>query len=319
MSSLISIGITCFNAEKTISNAIKSALDQTWKNKEIVIVDDCSIDGSVSIIRKFIEKFDFIHLYQNKKNIGVAASRNNIIKSSNGEYIAFFDDDDESDINRLSLQYQRIADYKEKWIVSDPIICHSSRQVIFSDGKSAIEATIGCNLNNISPNGDEVVSQILLGTPLNDGVGSIATCSQMGLKTDYLSIGGFDESFRRQEDTELNIRLALSGCHFVGIQEPLVTQYLTESDDKSIDIEEASTLNIIKKHRDYIEVSSNYAFIVSWIKMKFMFYRKDYFLFSLSLIILLIRHPIYSSKRLIVTLPNLLKNLRYFSDNRKEI
>ena len=314
---LISIGITCYNAELTIKKAIQSAIDQTWINKEKVIVDDYSTDNSSSIIRNFIEKFEFIHFYQNKKNIGVAGSRNNIIEYSNGEYIAFFDDDDESDINRLALQYQRIADYKKKWIVGDSIICHSSRQVIFSDGKSAIEGTIGCNLNNISPSGDEVASQILLGTPLNDGVGSIATCSQMGLKADYLSIGGFDESFRRQEDTELNIRLALSGCHFVGIEEPLVTQFLTESDDKSIDIEEKSMLNIIKKHRDYIEIRSNYTFVVSWIKMKFMFYKKDYFLFSFSLIILLIKHPIYSSKRFILSLPNLIKNYRYFNDNRQ--
>ena len=138
----------------------------------------------------------------------------------------------------------------------------------------------------------------------------------MGSKKTYLSVGGFDESFRRQEDTELNIRLALSGCHFVGIEEPLVTQFLTESDDKSIDIEETSTLNIIKKHRDYIEIRSNYTFVVSWIKIKFMFYKKDYFLFSFNLIILLIKHPIYSSKRFILTLPSLMKNQKYFSDNR---
>ena len=89
---LISIGITCFNAELTIKNAIESALNQTWINKEIVIVDDCSIDNSCSLIRTFVEKFDFIHFYQNKKNIGVAGTRNNIIKYANGEYIVFFDD-----------------------------------------------------------------------------------------------------------------------------------------------------------------------------------------------------------------------------------
>ena len=109
---LISIGITCYNAELTIKKAIQSAIDQTWINKEIVIVDDYSTDNSSSIIRNFIEKFEFIHYYQNKKNIGVAGSRNNIIKYANGDYIAFFDDDDVSNINRLEFQYIRIKDYK---------------------------------------------------------------------------------------------------------------------------------------------------------------------------------------------------------------
>jgi glycosyltransferase involved in cell wall biosynthesis len=313
---LISIGITCFNAELTIKNAIESALNQTWINKEIVIVDDCSIDNSCSIIRTFVEKFDFIYFYQNKKNIGVAGTRNNIIKYANGEYIVFFDDDDISDINRLDLQYQRIINYKNKWLVCDPIICHSSRQVIFSDGKSAIEETIGCNLNNISPNGEQVASRILLGTPLNDGYGSIATCSQMGLKADYIYIGGFDESFRRQEDTEFNIRFALCSGHFVGIKEPLVNQFLTKSDDKSIDIEERSTLNVLKKYRNFIGSRSNYNFVVFWIKMKFLFYKKDYFLFLINFIILLIKHPIYFMKRLFFSLPNIIKNYRYFNDSR---
>ena len=224
---LISIGITCFNAELTIKKAIQSALDQTWINKEIVIVDDFSSDSSSSIIRKFVKKFEFIHFYQNKKNIGVAGSRNNIIKYADGDYIAFFDDDDVSDINRIEFQYHRIEDYQNKWKVNKPIICHTSRLVVYTNGTSAIEETIGCNLNNISPNGEDVASKILLGTPLEDGLGSIATCSQMGSKKTYLSVGGFDESFRRQEDTDLNIRLAFVGCHFIGINKPLVTQYLT--------------------------------------------------------------------------------------------
>ena len=315
-SPLISIGITCFNAELAIERAIQSALDQTWVNKELVIVDDCSTDSSITIIKKFVERFESVRFYQNKKNIGVAASRNNIIKYADGDYIAFFDDDDVSDINRIEFQYHRIEDYQNKWKVNKPIICHTSRQVVYTDGKSAIEETIGCNLNNISPNGEDVASRILLGTSLEDGLGSIATCSQMGLKEDYLYLGGFDESFRRQEDTEYNIRFALCSGHFVGIKEPLVKQYLTNSDDKKVGIEEAFTLKILKKHRDFIENKSNYNFVVSWIKIKFMFYKKDFLIFIINFILLLIKHPIYFIKRLFLSLPNIMKNYRYFNDNR---
>ena len=313
---LISIGITCFNAELTIKRAIQSALDQTWQNKEIVIVDDCSTDSSIVIIEKFVERFERVRLYQNKKNSGVAASRNNIIKHADGKYIAFFDDDDVSDINRIEFQYHRIEDYQNKWKVNKPIICHASRLVVYIDGTSAIEETIGCNLHNISPNGEDVASRILLGTPLKDGLGSMATCSQMGSKKTYLSVGGFDESFRRQEDTDLNIRLAFVGCHFIGINKPLVTQYLTATEDKNILIEQESTMNCIVKHRAYIEKNSKYSFITSWIKLKFLFYRKEYFALLLHFIILFIKYPIFSSRRLLASFPNFKKNQKYFSDNR---
>ena len=313
---LITIGITSYNSENTIVRALNSALNQSWANTEIIINDDASNDSSISILKEYEKKYDNIELILNLSNSGVASSRNKIISKANGKYVAFFDDDDVSNINRLKFQYQRINDYKKKWTINDPIICHTSRLIIFTDGKSAIEETIGCDLNNISPNGNEVASRILLGTPLNDGIGSIATCSQMGLKEDYLSIGGFDESFRRQEDTEFNIRLAFSRCHFIGIKEPLVCQYLTKSEDKNIEIEEESTLNCLKKHKDYIHKNSNYSFVICWIKIKFMFYKKDYFLLTLYLIMLIIKYPIYTMKRLISSFPNLKKNYKYFNDNR---
>ena len=314
---LITIGITSYNSENTIARAIESALNQSWSNAEIIINDDASNDKTVSVLEDYEKKYDNIELILNFNNTGVASSRNKILNKAKGKYVAFFDDDDVSNVNRLKIQYQRIKDYKNRWSINDPIICHTSRLIIFTDGKTAIEETIGCNLDKIAPNGNEVASRILLGTPLNDGIGSIATCSQMGLKEDYLSIGGFDESFRRQEDTEFNIRLALSNCHFIGIKEPLVCQYLTQSVDKNIKIEEESTLNCLKKHQDYINNNSKYSFVVSWIKVKFMLYKKDYFLFVFHFILLLFNHPVYTIRRLISALPNLKKNYKYFSDNRR--
>ena len=53
---LITIALTCFNAEMTIKRALNSAISQTWINKEILVVDDCSIDNSVEIIEDVISK-----------------------------------------------------------------------------------------------------------------------------------------------------------------------------------------------------------------------------------------------------------------------
>ena len=64
---LITIGITSFNSFKTIKKAIDSAIDQRWINKEILVVDDSSNDGSWEIIKNY-EKYSNIRLFRNPKN-----------------------------------------------------------------------------------------------------------------------------------------------------------------------------------------------------------------------------------------------------------
>ena len=72
----ITIGITCFNAEKSIENAIDSALNQSWGNKEIIIVDDGSTDLSVNIIKSKIKNKKIIFL-KNKNNKGASFKKFN--------------------------------------------------------------------------------------------------------------------------------------------------------------------------------------------------------------------------------------------------
>jgi glycosyltransferase involved in cell wall biosynthesis len=312
---LITIGITSYYAEKTISRAIESALNQSWENTEIIINDDNSKDETISILKDYKEKYKNIKLILNKDNSGVANSRNKIINAAQGEYLVFFDDDDYSDIDRVKLQYQRIIDYQEKWNVNNYIICHSARKVKYLDGETLIEKTMGCNNTKVAPNGESVALRILIGARLNDGYGSMATCSQMASLLTYKEIGGFDENLRRSEDTELNIRLALSKCHFLGISRPLVIQYLTASQDKNFEIEYESTLYYIKKYKSFINKHSSYSFIKSWIKIKFMFYRKQYLLGGVYLFALSIRYPFASIKRAYLSIPNIGRNLKFIENH----
>ena len=122
---LITIGITCFNASSTIERALKSAINQSWSNLEIIIVNDCSTDNTIDIIKKFRKKFKIIRIFNNKINLGCAQSRNKIISHSRGEFIAFFDADDFSLNERLRLQYQRIIKYEKK-SKSRFIACYTS-------------------------------------------------------------------------------------------------------------------------------------------------------------------------------------------------
>ena len=71
----VTVGITCFNAKETIQKSIESALNQSWLNKEILVVDDASIDNSTEIIKNF-KNHKNIKIILNKKNMGAAYSRN---------------------------------------------------------------------------------------------------------------------------------------------------------------------------------------------------------------------------------------------------
>ena len=99
----VSIIIPVYNVEKYVEKCIYSVLNQTYKNIEIVIVNDGSIDNSSSLIEKIIKEDKRI-IYINQRNKGISESRNIGIKKASGKFIAFVDSDDwleESFIERL--------------------------------------------------------------------------------------------------------------------------------------------------------------------------------------------------------------------------
>ena len=100
---LISFNICCYNSEKYISETIDSIIHQTYKNWEIIIIDDGSTDTTALIIKKYISKgVNIKYYFQN--NRGFAYSRNIAISKSNGDWIAIIDHDDVCLENRLECQ-----------------------------------------------------------------------------------------------------------------------------------------------------------------------------------------------------------------------
>ena len=92
---LVSIIIPTYNREKTISRAILSALNQTYKNIEIIVIDNCSTDNSNNIISQISLNSEKIKYFQNSFNIGPVKNWIECIKKSSGEYIKFLFSDDE--------------------------------------------------------------------------------------------------------------------------------------------------------------------------------------------------------------------------------
>ena len=90
----VSIIIPCYNKAPYVAEAIESALGQTYKNIEIVCVNDASTDNSTDIIKGYAERYDNIKFIDFKKNKGVIVARNTAIEKAEGEYILPLDADD---------------------------------------------------------------------------------------------------------------------------------------------------------------------------------------------------------------------------------
>ena len=99
---LVSIITPSYNTANFIDQTIESVLNQTYKNWEMIIIDDCSSDNTEEIVNRY--KDHRIKFYVNEKNCGAALSRNIAISKARGKWIAFLDSDDLWDKDKLSIQ-----------------------------------------------------------------------------------------------------------------------------------------------------------------------------------------------------------------------
>lgn len=89
----VSVNICCYNGEKYLREALDSIINQTYKDWELVIINDGSTDSTESIIKEYIDRgYPIVYHYQ--ENHGLGYSRNEALKRSSGEFIAFIDQDD---------------------------------------------------------------------------------------------------------------------------------------------------------------------------------------------------------------------------------
>ncbi|MBR3888614.1 MAG: glycosyltransferase family 2 protein [Clostridia bacterium] len=111
MNPKISIIIPVYNAEKFISKCLDSAINQTYKNIEIICVNDGSKDNSLKILEEYSAK-DSRVVIVNKQNAGVSEARNDGIKNSTGEYIAFLDSDDWLERDAIGNLFEALVENK---------------------------------------------------------------------------------------------------------------------------------------------------------------------------------------------------------------
>lgn len=107
----VSVIVPSYNHADFISESITSILNQTFQDFEVLILDDCSKDESLSIINKFTD--ERISIFVNEENIGSSATMNKLIKLANGEYIALLNSDDVWEINKLEKQIDFMENNKQ--------------------------------------------------------------------------------------------------------------------------------------------------------------------------------------------------------------
>ncbi len=148
---LISVVVPCYNVEKYVEKTINSILNQTYENLEIIAVEDCSTDNTYEILKELEKKHpNKIKLYKNKKNGGLAYTRNRAIEYAKGNYIGCIDSDDFIDENYFEELMETLKE-------NDADICVTDIVLANEDGKKIGEPQKACdgdiNKFNIINNG----------------------------------------------------------------------------------------------------------------------------------------------------------------------
>jgi len=126
---LVSVVVPSYNHAKFIKEAIQSILSQTYQNFEIIIIDDCSTDGSIDVINTFVDPR--IYVEQFRQNQGAVDALNYAISKANGEYIALLNSDDAWFPEKLDKQVSFLEDNKDIDIVfSDAVFINECGELL---------------------------------------------------------------------------------------------------------------------------------------------------------------------------------------------
>lgn len=131
----ISVIMSVYDGEKYLDESIQSILNQTFKDFEFIIINDCSTDNSLYIIKQYATKDKRIVLIENEENIGLTKSLNKGLKIAKGKYIARMDADDVALSERFNKQYNYLEKNKNVFLLG------TSAMMIDEDGNRSIKIT----------------------------------------------------------------------------------------------------------------------------------------------------------------------------------
>jgi glycosyltransferase involved in cell wall biosynthesis len=232
----VSVVIPVYNRAHCVASAVESALAQTFKDLEIIAVDDGSSDGTPKVLEKFGERIRFIR----QDNRGVSSARNTGIRAARGKWIAFLDSDDRWHADKLERQIASLSKYNGQ-VCFTRSINHQEQLLRDIDFLPATLCEPGLYYV------ENAIDSVCLSPrhPLiQTMVADKALLDQAGL---------FDESFLAAEDAELIFRLSfLSG--FLYVDRPLTTIY--ENSENSLTYSK-NLLFQARRNQSYLRLSAH--------------------------------------------------------------
>jgi glycosyltransferase involved in cell wall biosynthesis len=229
---LISVIIPTYNRAAFIKRSVNSVVKQSYKNIEIIVVDDGSTDNTENLIKNVRDKR--IKYIKHTENKGVSHARNTGIKIARGEYISFLDSDDEIYPKKIETQYKKLHVLPNTYGL---IYC--GHRIFINSTNEYVEDFLGQKYDNIK--------EILLKRCL------FAVHAPLIRKMCFEKCGLFDESLVECEDWDMWIRLS-QHYKFTVIPDALVKFYIHEG-QKSTHLKNKieARENILLKHKKLLE------------------------------------------------------------------
>ena len=178
----VSVIIPSYNCRKYIRESIESILNQTFKNYEIIVIDDGSVDNTKEVLEPYIARGDVQYYYQ--ENGGISKARNYGISKASGEYILILDADDKIMPNTMAETVASMIKNNSKWVIVDYLRVENEHENV---------------IRAVLPNLDNPFMDILWNTPQYRGI--------MYDKKSLQEIGCYDPAQRIYEDWDLYVRL----------------------------------------------------------------------------------------------------------------
>ena len=300
--SLVTIGVTCFNARETVSRALESAVAQDWPMLEIIVVDDRSTDGSAELVRNFIASDARVRLIEHRQNMGVGAARNTVLAYARGKFIVFFDDDDESLPSRVSEQVRVLTEH-EAATGARLVACYAGGERRYPNNYRVDAPAIGMKG---PPLVGPALAEYLLVFNRNPGWfygAGVPACALLARRETFEAVHGFDSNQRRLEDVDFAVRLALCGGHFIGTPERLYIRHMTGGEEKLPEADLAAQSALAEKHRAYLEGVDRYQYALRWPRLRYWHFKRRYGRFTVEFLALLLRNPVAAVRHIFATGP----------------
>jgi glycosyltransferase involved in cell wall biosynthesis len=203
--SAVSVVIPTYNRARMVIRAIDSVLAQTFRDLELIVVDDGSTDDTVSRLRMLADAR--IRVLSLPANSGGSRARNEGLRAARADLVAFLDSDDEWLPLKLEAQLARLRESEDPRVAVVYCPWLSRDHLAGREAPGGLPATEG-----------DVLDALL-------GGWNVATSAALIRRGALERVGGFDESLAGAHDYDLWLRLAAAGHHFVAVREPLVIKH----------------------------------------------------------------------------------------------